>query len=117
MRVVEQQHADGAGRIRSTLQAAADLREASAAEATAKERELAGREAALRYAVGRLTTFYFGGCGPSAWPVRARLRCWRGQRDRRGCSGRAGQAAWHRDDPGGRTSRRTRPVTSAIDDL
>jgi small GTP-binding protein len=48
-RVVEQRYDDGTARIRSALQAAAELREASAAEATEKERELAGREAALRH--------------------------------------------------------------------
>jgi GTP-binding protein EngB required for normal cell division len=48
-RVVEQRYADGTARIRSALEAAAELREASAAEATEKERELAGREAALRH--------------------------------------------------------------------
>jgi GTP-binding protein EngB required for normal cell division len=47
-RVVEQRYADGTSRIRSALEAAAELREASAAEAAEKERELAGREAALR---------------------------------------------------------------------
>jgi GTP-binding protein EngB required for normal cell division len=47
-RVVEQRYADGTARIRSALEAAAELRAASAAEASDKERELAGREAALR---------------------------------------------------------------------
>jgi GTP-binding protein EngB required for normal cell division len=47
-RVVEQRYADGTSRIRSALQAAAGLRDASAAEAAAKEAELADREAALR---------------------------------------------------------------------
>jgi GTP-binding protein EngB required for normal cell division len=47
-RVVEQRYADGTARIRSALEAAAELRAASAAEAAEKERELAGREAALR---------------------------------------------------------------------
>jgi GTP-binding protein EngB required for normal cell division len=47
-RVVEHRYADGTARIRSALEAAAGLRAASAAEATEKERELAGREAALR---------------------------------------------------------------------
>jgi len=53
-RAVEQRYADGTGRIRSALQAAASLREASAAEAAEKERELAERETALRHAVGLL---------------------------------------------------------------
>ena len=46
-RVVEQRYTDGTSRIRSALAAAAELRDASAAEAAAKERELAGREAAV----------------------------------------------------------------------
>jgi len=46
-RVVAQRYADGTERIRSALRAAADLREASAAEAAAKERELAERDAGL----------------------------------------------------------------------
>jgi GTP-binding protein EngB required for normal cell division len=54
VRVVEQRYADGTERIRSALRAAADLREASADEAVAKERDLAGREAALQHAVGLL---------------------------------------------------------------
>jgi GTP-binding protein EngB required for normal cell division len=48
---VEQRYADGTSRIGSALQAAAELREASAAEASRTESELAGREAALRHAV------------------------------------------------------------------
>jgi GTP-binding protein EngB required for normal cell division len=54
VRVVRQRYADGTGRIRSALDAAAGLRQASEAEAAAKERELAGREAALRHAIGLL---------------------------------------------------------------
>jgi GTP-binding protein EngB required for normal cell division len=54
VRVIEQRYADGTGRIRSALQAAAGLREASAAEAAAAQRELAEREAALRHALGLL---------------------------------------------------------------
>jgi GTP-binding protein EngB required for normal cell division len=53
-RVVEQRYADGTSRIRSALAAAAELREASAAEAAEKERELAGREAVLRNVTGLL---------------------------------------------------------------
>ena len=53
-RAVEQRYADGTGRIRSALRAAAGLREASAAEAEEKERELAEREAALRHVMGLL---------------------------------------------------------------
>ena len=49
VRVVEQRYADGTDRIRSALSAAAELREASAAEAGEKKRELAEREAALRH--------------------------------------------------------------------
>jgi hypothetical protein len=48
-RVVEQRYTDGTSRIRSALAAAAGLRDASAAEAADKERELARREAALRH--------------------------------------------------------------------
>jgi Dynamin family len=48
-RVVGQRYADGTDRIRSALQAAAELREASAAEAGEKKKELAEREAALRH--------------------------------------------------------------------
>jgi GTPase Era involved in 16S rRNA processing len=46
---VEQRYADGTGRIRSALRAAADLREASAAEASRQEEELAARARALRH--------------------------------------------------------------------
>jgi GTP-binding protein EngB required for normal cell division len=53
-RVVEQRYADGTSRIRSALRAAAELREASAAEAAEKEAELAEREAALRHVLGLL---------------------------------------------------------------
>lgn len=48
-RAVEQRYGDGTGRIQSALQAAAELREASAAEAEQMERELADRESALRH--------------------------------------------------------------------
>jgi hypothetical protein len=54
VREVGQRYADGTSRIRSALQAAAELREASAAEAARKENELARREAALRHAAGLL---------------------------------------------------------------
>jgi Dynamin family len=54
VRVVEQRYADGTDRIRAALRAAADLREASAARVTDRERELAEREAALRHAIGLL---------------------------------------------------------------
>jgi hypothetical protein len=54
VRVVGQRYADGTDRIRSALQAAAELREASAAGAAAKGRELADREAVLRRALGLL---------------------------------------------------------------
>jgi hypothetical protein len=53
-RAVEQRYADGTGRIRSALQAAAELREASAAEAETKQRELAERETALRHVMAAL---------------------------------------------------------------
>jgi GTP-binding protein EngB required for normal cell division len=54
VRVVRQRYADGTDRIRSALTAAAGLREASATEAAAKERELAQREAALGHVTGLL---------------------------------------------------------------
>ena len=54
VRAVEQRYADGTSRIRSALQAAAELREASAVEAGRTESELARREVALRHAVGLL---------------------------------------------------------------
>jgi len=53
-RAVRQRYADGTDRIRSALRAAAGLREASAAEATEMEREMAGREAGLRHVIGLL---------------------------------------------------------------
>jgi hypothetical protein len=54
VRAVEKRYADGTGRIRSALRAAAGLREASAAEAADMERELSGREAGLRHVIGLL---------------------------------------------------------------
>jgi GTP-binding protein EngB required for normal cell division len=54
VRMVEQRYADGTDRIRAALRAAADLREASAAQVADGERELAEREAALRHALGLL---------------------------------------------------------------
>ena len=53
-RVVEQRYADGTDRIRSALEAAVGLREASVEQAAANERELAEREVALRQAIGSL---------------------------------------------------------------
>jgi Dynamin family len=53
-RVVGQRYGDGTDRIRSALRAAAELREASAAEAGEKNRELAEREAALRHVMALL---------------------------------------------------------------
>ena len=53
-RVVEQRYADGTDRIRSALQAAAELREASAAQAEEKRGELAEQEMALRRVMGLL---------------------------------------------------------------
>ncbi len=53
-RVVEQRYADGTSRISSALQAAAELGEASAAEAAEKENELAGRETAVHHVMGLL---------------------------------------------------------------
>ncbi|HEY6296691.1 MAG TPA: dynamin family protein [Streptosporangiaceae bacterium] len=54
VRAVEQRYADGTDRIRSALQAAAGLREASAADVMQKESELSGREAALQHVFGLL---------------------------------------------------------------
>jgi hypothetical protein len=48
-RVVEQRYADGTSRIRSALATAAELRNASAAEAADAERDMSRREAALRH--------------------------------------------------------------------
>jgi GTP-binding protein EngB required for normal cell division len=48
-RAVEQRYADGTSRIRSALATAAELRNASAAEAAEAETELARREVALRH--------------------------------------------------------------------
>lgn len=48
VRVVEQRYADATGRMQAALRAAADLREASGAEAARIKSDLAGREAALR---------------------------------------------------------------------
>ena len=53
-RVVEKRYADGTSRISSALAAAAELGEASAAEAAEKENELTGREAAVRHVMGLL---------------------------------------------------------------
>jgi hypothetical protein len=54
VRVVDQRYADGTDRIRAALRAAADLREASAAQVADREQELAEREAALRHAISLL---------------------------------------------------------------
>jgi GTP-binding protein EngB required for normal cell division len=54
VRVVERRYADGTERMSSGLQAAAELRQASDAEATRKEREMADREAALRHTLDLL---------------------------------------------------------------
>jgi GTP-binding protein EngB required for normal cell division len=48
VRVVERRYSDATERMQAALRTAADLREASAAEAARKEEELAGRESALR---------------------------------------------------------------------
>jgi GTP-binding protein EngB required for normal cell division len=53
-RVVEQRYADGTDRIRSALQAAAELREASAAQAEEKQGELVKQEVALRRVIALL---------------------------------------------------------------
>jgi GTP-binding protein EngB required for normal cell division len=52
--VVERRYADGTERISSGLRAAAELRQASDAEATQKEREMAERETALRHTLDLL---------------------------------------------------------------
>ncbi len=51
---VEQRYADGTQRLRAALRMAAELGEASAAEAGSREQELAAREAALRHVVSLL---------------------------------------------------------------
>jgi GTP-binding protein EngB required for normal cell division len=53
-RAVERRYTDATERMRSALQAAADLRESSAADAARQETELAGREAALRHVMDLL---------------------------------------------------------------
>jgi len=53
-RAVEQRYSDGTDRIRSALRAAAELRDASGAEAAEKERALSAREARLRHVIDRL---------------------------------------------------------------
>jgi hypothetical protein len=63
--VVEQRYADGTIRIRSALAAAAELRDASAAEAAEMERKLAEREAALRHVTDLLDQAAAGGPGPA----------------------------------------------------
>ena len=66
---VEQRYADGTSRIRSALQAAAELREASAAGASRTGSELTRREAALRHAVGLLDRAEApGGAGAQSVP-------------------------------------------------
>jgi hypothetical protein len=52
--VVEQRYTDGTERMSAALRTAADLRQASSAEAGRKENEMAGREAALRRVLGLL---------------------------------------------------------------
>ena len=51
VRIVEQRYTDGTERMSSGLAAAAELHQASDAEATQKEREMADRETALRHAL------------------------------------------------------------------
>jgi hypothetical protein len=53
-RIVEHRYADGTGRLRAALRAAAGLRRASAAEAQRNAEALAGREAALHRVLGLL---------------------------------------------------------------
>jgi hypothetical protein len=54
VRVVERRYTDATERMQAALRTAADLREASAAEAARKEQELAGRESALRHVLDLL---------------------------------------------------------------
>jgi len=54
VRVVEQRYADGTGRMRAAMNAAASMRAASGAEAGRKETRLAARETALHDLLGRL---------------------------------------------------------------
>jgi Dynamin family len=54
-RAVEQRYADGTDRIRSALRAAAELRDASGAEAAQMERALSARESRLRHVMDTLT--------------------------------------------------------------
>jgi hypothetical protein len=53
-RSVERRYAEATGRMEAALQAAAELRGASAAEAAKKECELSRREAAIRHALAAL---------------------------------------------------------------
>ena len=53
-RSVERRYAEATGRMQAALEAAAELRTASAAAAAGRERELAQREAAVRHALGLL---------------------------------------------------------------
>jgi len=54
VRIVEQRYAEGTGRMQAALRAAADLREASDAEADRMESELAARETAIRHVLAML---------------------------------------------------------------
>ena len=54
VRAVEQRYTDGTERMSAALRTAADLRQASDAEAGRKEKEMAGREAALHRVAGLL---------------------------------------------------------------
>jgi hypothetical protein len=54
VRVVEQRHTDGTERMSAALRTAADLRQASGAEAGRKETALTEREEALRRVLGLL---------------------------------------------------------------
>jgi hypothetical protein len=48
---MEQRYTEATGRMQAALQAAGELRDASAAEAARKERELSERTAAVRHAL------------------------------------------------------------------
>jgi hypothetical protein len=69
--VTEQRYTDGAERMEAGLQAAANLRESSAADARRTEEELARREVALRHALGLLDQ----AAGPARKPSASSTCC------------------------------------------
>jgi GTP-binding protein EngB required for normal cell division len=71
-RSMERRYAEATGRMQAALQAAGELRDASAADATDKERELSERQAALRQVItslGEAGTGRAAGAGGSAHAV------------------------------------------------